>query len=416
MNIKNYISKNAYKIPIYIFAFFTVLQCNTVFFNHSRKLILIFWTAFLFINLIQALSHLFFNKINILPLIKFEIIFLIISISYFFIEYLRYPFGIHYIFSYLIIPFILIIIFYDYILTGNIYELFSSLKNIVFILSCISLFFWIFSILGVPTNSNIFVTWGEARYIPGYFGLHFISQGRINFFGIDTVRNTGIFVEAPMYAYILVIALSILLFLNKKSKINKMQLIILLITILTTTSSGGIIFMGFVLIYYKSFLSKNTRSINLKVFLSLLLFLLFLIGSVYILKQKFVDSNWSASGSIRLDDIYAGFMAWKNNLLLGNGLGNYYSILQYMKYLRIVNDLSGYSIGIMQTLSFGGIGLLTFYIMPVFLSFKLPKRILGLSLASFGLFIIFIVNEVYIYIMIICFIYSAYILRKEKKV
>ncbi|CAJ1226839.1 hypothetical protein LZY01_13210 [Levilactobacillus zymae] len=393
----------------YFYMFVTLLQCNSVLFceNNNSGKIKIVWVLLTALFLLRAVLRFVILKRNIQPLIWFVLLFLLLVISFLAISYQIYAFSMESMVSYLFIPIAGTIVMYDYFTSGAGGRLLVVFRNIVLCLAVLSLFFWLLSILGVPTNSESTIAWGTEHSIPGYFHIHFIAQGSVNFLGIDTIRNTGIFVEAPMYSYILSLAFLINLFVSK-SGYNWITLT-LGIALLTTTSTTGVI-IAFLAVAYYEFVVVDRESAVLKVLIFLVGISALIFSVIRILSDK-IDPNWNSSSSIRFNDIVAGFLAWKDHPWMGNGLGNYTTIIQYMDSRRLIG-LTGYSSGAMEVLAYGGVLGLMFYVIPTVLSLVYSKRILGLSLISFVLFVFTIVDGTYIYLLLLCYFWAGYLTRK----
>ena len=127
--------------------------------------------------------------------------------------------------------------------SGRFFELINVFVKLMFVITCASLFFWMLSMLNVPTNSSISILWGGLRSINGYFHIHYLASGSNVILGVNIVRNTAFFSEAPMYSFLICIALAMHLFLQQRSSSNLIdkRTIIFLITIFTTASTTGVI-------------------------------------------------------------------------------------------------------------------------------------------------------------------------------
>lgn len=397
----------------YVFVFVTLLQCNSVFYsleNTGNKRILIIWYVLLLLLFFLNLMELHDKKINIVHLIKFQLIFVTLMSAFLIGEYIYYPYDLKNALMYLFIPFCMVCIFYtDFKVAGN---LILKIRNVTVVLAVVSLFFWFLSIIGVSPNMSVNISWGSTHSVPGYFHLHFIAQGSINFLGINTIRNTGVFDEAPMYSYVLCIAFLIHMFIPKQFKIMDFISIILIITILSTTSTTGIIILLLSILYYELFVNhKINKLLTIFVGIFLLPIVYFAVRNILIDK---IDSNWYSSSSIRLNDLIAGFMAWKDHILIGNGIFNYKSIVNYMNYNRIMTNITGYSSGIMTVLAYGGLLLLLFYLVPTLLTMFVSRKDFAIGLFSFILFIFTVVNNVYLYIILLSFFWARYLTKDDQ--
>ena len=133
-------------------------------------------------------------------------------------------------------------------------------------------------------------------------------------------RNTSIFYEAPKYSLILCIALFYEMFFRENCKKN--NIIILIMTILTTFSLVVIKLMMKLEGFFKS-----------KILMVIcLIILVFTIGR-FINNMLEIKSS-TTSYSDRIDDYVAGYKAWMENPLIGNGYGNNEVIKKYMSSFR----------------------------------------------------------------------------------
>jgi hypothetical protein len=113
--------------------------------------------------------------------------------------------------------------------------------SVMLCIACISLFFFVFGSLlrWIPSGGTIEFDWDKTFIARSYLGIYFeIPWQDLAFFGYTGHRNCGIFVEAPMYNFLLCIALIFQMFIlqDKKWKSG-----ILIITVLTTFSTTGIV-------------------------------------------------------------------------------------------------------------------------------------------------------------------------------
>ncbi|GEO75048.1 hypothetical protein FD30_GL001322 [Levilactobacillus namurensis DSM 19117] len=401
----------------YMFVFVTILQCNTVYFRSGlNNRIQIMWFGICFLLVCISLFEMIIKSYNIKQLVLSLTIFLAFMVTILFLDYQIYPFPIKKeISQFIIIPFMMVIIFYNKILAGEGLDLLVKVERVMLILAGISLFFWGVSELGVPTNMATFITWGNYQQISGYNNVHFIAQGITKFLGMTLIRNTGIFVEAPMYSYALTVSFLVLLFIDggtKKSRILKA--VVLLATIFTTTSTTGVIVSILAIAYYEFFIVDRI-SLVFKVLIILLGLIAVGVLIKIILLQK-LSSNWNSSSSIRMNDLLSGLSAWKNNIVFGNGLENYQILLDYMDPRRLgFNGNMGFSSGLMQVLAYGGIAMGLFYIIPSIMGMLVSKKMFGFSSICFLLFIFTIVNDTYLYFIILSAFFASFLLRKKYK-
>ncbi|WP_146868210.1 O-antigen ligase family protein [Clostridium butyricum] len=262
------------------------------------------------------------------------------------------------------------------------------------------MFFYIFgSVLKVVSaNSDILLRWGTDRYVSSYHNLYYETQ-TINIFGKQIIRNTGIFTEAPMYAFNLCISLSVEVFIRKKQK-NK-KIIVLLFTILTTFSTTGIV-VSLLIISINLINSRKNYGLLKKMCLYLFVMIL-MISSMFFINYKVIQSkDIYGSYSIRMDDIKVGIEAWKDNIIMGKGYNRYDLVQQYMSINDRGNDIGG-SNGIMKILPEGGIYLLSIYIFPLVIAlvYSIKYRVKNVIIFETILVILLInINVPYRFIMI----------------
>ncbi|WP_125567457.1 hypothetical protein [Companilactobacillus insicii] len=403
----------------YLLGFFLIMECNTLYSSSHSNLFTDTIILLLLVLDFDSLVYLYKKRINVVPLFKSMIVFLLMMFIFLIFSYQIYPFSYGILKIYLIIPVLSGVYLYGLLKMEYGDNLLMIIKKIIFLLSLISLFFWLLSIINVPTNSSVINEWSGGRTILGYFGLHYIAQGSIDFFGMNVIRNTGIFVEAPMFSFILSVALLISVFLNSKKHFLNFERIILILTIISTTSTTGLVMIILLLIYYLFFI-KSVRIPIIKLFFTGIIVPVLVILLIFVLSDK-LDNFWYSSFSIRIDDFKAGYLAWKHSLLLGNGIGNDSLVSGYMDPRRInnallLNDTSwlGVSSGLMRVLSYGGLYLLTFYSFSIIFVLKLSKKYFGMAFMLFVLFTFTVIDNTYIYIFLQCYLCISAVLSKEK--
>ena len=156
------------------------------------------------------------------------------------------------------------------------------------------------------------------------------------------------------------IALLIELFLKKEYKISKC--IILAVGIISTFSSTGLILLVLALTIKYILISPKMKIFKLiKIITIPIIIVIAILASEYILMDKLS----SLSGSTRLDDFRAGWKAWSNSLLFGNGYNA--SLVKYMSSFRLNN--TGFSNSPMLILAYGGIYMLSPYIYCIIFGF-----------------------------------------------
>lgn len=237
--------------------------------------------------------------------------------------------------------------------------------NIVLIIAVVSLIFWVFgSLLGrIRSTGVLYTTWtgnDSLKKVTSYYGIYFETQS-VTFFGLTAskiVRNTAIFTEAPMASMVFGIA-----FLNElliRDKLNWKRCAVLAATVISTISTTGItvliIAIGLRYVFTKL---KTKGRLSIKLIFLPMAFVVVLVALNFLLEQKLGTS----SGSTRVDDFVAGYRAWMDAPLFGNGYGNSASYEKYMSSFRGNNI--GFSNSPMQVLAYGGVYLFFPYYVPV---------------------------------------------------
>ena len=296
-----------------------------------------------------------------------------------------------------------IIIFYiDYDTIKYKNNILHKIVNVGVFLSIVSLFFWILKILGMNYNSSIQTGWGGIREVSGLFRLQFFPQGSVNFLGFSMLRNSGIYSEAPMFSYVLSTSLITNLFLEPESKKNNRKTIILIITLITTTSTTGLLIIIVSLLLKLYLRVPNSGKI---------LVVLVIPMAIYVVEFVVSSKLESMGGSvnIRLDDIRAGFEAWKQKPFLGNGFDNSYSIKLFMDQARLgLYGNDGNSSGLMSMLARGGVVLsMLFFFIPIILFSKKSVRNFSFGVCFGLMFLVSIVDGTYFFIFMILWMYSV---------
>lgn len=291
---------------------------------------------------------------------------------------------------------------------------YSILKKVTQIMTGIAVISLIMYFLGYALNlikstGVVSVNWGEKHQIKSYFNVFFLAQKGRLFGGVTVQRNTGVFVEAPMYSLSLTIALAIELFL-KREKINLKKVVILCITIVTTISSTGVIVMLIELVLKFLYNKKNGQIKNLfKIVL-----LPVMVGIVAIVASNLIETKSTTdSYTARTDDYVSTLKAFIAKPFSGHGFGNTEAIVQYMSSKRI--DNVGRSNSLQVVISEGGLYLFSIYILGIIESIKQSLKTKNFNILAFSsiMIILFVTtNFAYNYILL-NFISIA--LNKNKK-
>ena len=253
--------------------------------------------------------------------------------------------------------------------TANIHFLIDAFIVIVTFFAVSSLVLWVLGPLSgaIPSNCVISSSWGNKGIPvdrPGWYGLVYLAQYTE---GFSFARNTGIFCEAPMFSFVLSAALLFERYLRPHTRIP--ILVILSVTIVSTISTTGMIVVLLV-VAEMLFAFGDRFSPKAQVIIRLLtVAVIFAIGLLAF--SLFNQKMETASGSTRVDDFVAGFKAWSNNILIGNGF-SFDVIVSYMSSFR--GDNLGFSNSPMQILAEGGILWFVAFLSGIVGFFRLEKR------------------------------------------
>lgn len=283
-------------------------------------------------------------------------------------------------------------------------KLFKYYRCFVLILCIISLLFFIFgTLLGIIKSNNYYsakqIGWAMFGY-NSYYGMYF--EGHKTFIlGRTLIRNISIFLEAPIFTYVIINALYFEMFYSEKA--NNKVIFIFVLTALTTFSTTSIIVVAlFTFIYiYKNYMKKSL----LKIFLPIGLIIVFRVGITFI-SDKLSETNMS--GVARLDDFMASWRAFFHNPLIGIGFNN---VLGINKYRSL--PLTGMSCGIPFVFANGGIFHGMLYVLPTIIGgirFALKKiSIEGLGFILTQLFLLTVIVTEYTMLGIMMLVISWYI-------
>lgn len=287
---------------------------------------------------------------------------------------------------------------------------FLKYSNIVLIVAIVSLFFWLFgSILGIITPTmKVPYEWGGLKIIPTYYGLYFETQEAYATVESDlTIRNSGIFNEAPMYNMILCTALGIELFLRKK--LSYWRIIIFVATIVTTISTTGFLFLLLVMTYKLYIAMSGKLRILIVVFIPFLLIIASFTAQM-ILENKIMTNT--SSFYARSSDIQKCIEIGMDNPLIGIGMDADNNTSKNR------TAMWGYSNSLFTVFARGGIYVLSLYVFALFyVPLSLYKRNPNLAMLIFGFAIVFSFTISYLRLltlMMIGFGMSLYVVNRKK--
>lgn len=262
------------------------------------------------------------------------------------------------------------------------------------IITAISLVFYVLGTnLNIlqPTNTFIF-KWGNINTAQSFYNIYFgnvqyVDGGILN--GV-TYRNTAIFVEGPMYAAILDIALYSLYLFKNYFKYFKICLVILWLGIVTSNSTAAIL-IGIIITFL---FFKNSTSFQKIKNILIIPIIVMMIGLIFnLLNKKMGNFTQTSSFGIRFDDYIAGFKACLAKPIFGWGYNNLAGINIFRK--NLVNG--GYSNSIFAILNGGGIIFGSLYFIPItYALFSKNKIQIELAVIYFALLSIILFYTSYI--------------------
>jgi len=395
-----------------LLSIFLIIGCASIY-VHGDEIIksAINIGVFLLIILLSCISFYLLSvehKLTYKWLVLWFSYFIFFLIPFTLLNNLNYPMGNFFVLQFSLLPGL--VFYFQFCRTvGNPRALMLKIDKFINVVAIISLIFWIlFSILHIslPTGT-IVIDWGPRRLIPSFYGIYFETQP-VNFYGLSIIRNTAFFTEGPMYAFILSISLISRIFLFNKS-IKSSFLIIL--TMLTTVTSTSLVVIGLTL-FFKYLKDGKRPSVNtFKKILLPFVSIILLIFVAFILEQK---TKGGESFGIRMDDIHAAFLTWKSHPFVGNGIGNFQSLINNMNSFRIQFKSPieiGFSSGLFQVFALGGIFLTIIYIYP-FVAFSVRQyKQIGIFSIAFPiiLLIIFtfsIISYEWLFLIILAMLYT----------
>lgn len=306
-------------------------------------------------------------------------------------------------------------------ISGNLNDLLIKVSNIICFFALISLilYFLGFVFKIISPNLQVLLNWGDERYVNSYYNLLYETQ-YFSIFGMRLVRNTGIFTEAPMYAFLLIIALTVQLFFYEV-KPNKTKISILVITTITTFSTIGIGSLSLLIILY--FLNQMKTGDYKKILKNKVV--IFIMACSFILSAAFIYQKIEASRdkmgsySIRMDDFKVGIEVWKKNKIFGAGYENYDFFKQHVDKSLRGTDIGGSS-GIMHIMMHGGIWLLMLNVVPyllcIYVSFKnKDNKNIIICLLFLGLLLVTAVQYTFITIYLLARALSVFLIDYKKE-
>lgn len=296
----------------YFLMFIIILEFNTVFIEIDNSISRLIYVAIAVTLLLCYIKRELVRLDPIITLLLIGAVLPFLNVS---------PGGENKFIKYFIVVLPLFIIYLKANLRNSVDDMFAPLlkfSNLMVLFALISLAYWVFaSNLGI-IQPTIWVPngWvGHERLIPAYHFLYYETQ-ETAFMGYATVRNSGMFEEAPMYNMVLCTALAIEVFI--RPRFSRFRALVLFVTILTTFTTTGFIFLTILIswLLYR-FLGDKFRSLMI-VLVPLLFYVMYMVSS-FIIEDKRSDSGEGSFVS-RMRDIENCIDIGLDHPLLGQGL------------------------------------------------------------------------------------------------
>lgn len=296
--------------------------------------------------------------------------------------------------------------FLDWVVQNNrLSRLADKYVTLITVFSAISLLLWGVVQFGfLSPNMSILISWGGYRNVSGLWGIQFFPQGKVNFLGFQLIRNCGIFCEAPMFSFVITFALMMIIFFYERIRIERWKIAILVVALLSTTATTGVLVIIISLAMRMLLDSRMTWKLALGLVGLPILFVIV----KNILTSKV--NNMGGSVNIRQEDLIAGYRAWQQKPLFGNGLSNTDAYIPYISFYRLgLNGNDGFSSGLMQVFSkTGAYGGALFVIIPTLFSRILSPKAFGFGVLLCLDFAMTVVDNTYLILIVVLISYLAF--------
>lgn len=269
----------------------------------------------------------------------------------------------------------------------------------------VSLLFFLFgTVLHVVSSTGpVAFVWDWLRTVPGYYNLHYETQAITELF-YTGVRNTGVFVEAPMYVYLLSFALAWNVLGEKGPKWISA---ILAVSIVTTFSTTGYVVL--LIVVAMGFFSEKSSNRYLEVFRKITIPLLVIAAVVlafYVVGAKISTGSYG----IRSDHLSGCLTLFVNSFPLGVGFGDtqtFYSLFSYDQ---------GLSVGFAYFIAQGGLPACFIFMLPWVYSAYASVRLRNWRLLAFVIvvFWVFFVTQITAVSSIMCLFLFGLISRMHR--
>lgn len=256
-------------------------------------------------------------------------------------------------------------------------NLIGKYANVIFIIAVISLIFYFFGTLipiihGTPMRYYNNGEWNEGV---NYYYLSFVNNWQYRtIFGIKLLRNVGIFMEAPGFAFPLCLALWWELF--GKNKPSKLKCIIYVIVAVTTISMKSCIFAVIILALYILFkIFRVQKYIQKKPHICFIfgvaIIVICLLIVVFLKMGLFDKVSQLGSIEIRLQDEIGAFKTWLDYPWMGVGYYNLQEIYTHITPVRTTGDCTA---GLFNILAYGGVYMFAGFVLSLVGVWKVAKR------------------------------------------
>ena len=206
------------------------------------------------------------------------------------------------------------------------YVLLDAYTNVMFIVTVISLFFWLFgSTLQIIPYRTIGYHYGYGTIAHNYFWVYFDEpiQNTV-FFGIRTVRNCGICMEAPGFANLLMYGLGAELIRDNG---NRKKKIVFVLGLITNFSSKSYLMLAVSLAFvlYRAIRTSRSKNIRKLIFIAVPVLLLTIGITVYmVVLDKATNSVRAYNG--RINSFQNALTTWLAHPITGVGINNFDAI------------------------------------------------------------------------------------------
>ena len=233
--------------------------------------------------------------------------------------------------------------------------------NLMVIIAIVSLFFYIMgSCLKIlPETSVTALYWGvwDTSSIRKFYNVYYEAQFlKIAGGALVIPRNCGIFSEAPMYNFVLCVALAVELFVAKK--VYRWKIIVLILTIISTLTTTGYLFLILTILCYFANIVFEKRGMSIHKVMYVILALLGAVIALLLVLNKMTSPSGAGSFEVRSDHLFACFRAWLDSPILGVGFENETAVMDFVQYKQ------GMSIGLPFLLATGGVVLTSVIVVP----------------------------------------------------